>query len=118
MKIDHGLVGQDYKLKSNVFLFVMGMNADSNHSFPVHNIAQSINIVCFRQQRFNYLKKFYHPQQNGWMDSDGFNKWIQNWYREVKEKSDGPWLMILDNCGDHEIDFRLPGVRFEFLPPR
>ena len=40
------------------------------------------------------------------------------WYREVKEKSDGPWLVILDNCDDHELYVSLPGVHFEFLPPR
>ena len=36
----------------------------------------------------------------------------------MKEKSDAPWLMILDNCGGREMDVSLPGVRFEFLPPR
>ena len=52
------------------------------------------------------------------MDSNGFKKCIEMWYREVKERSDSPWLMILDNCGGHELAVILPGVRFEFLPPR
>ena len=52
------------------------------------------------------------------MESNGFEKWIQKWYREVEEKSDCPWLMIPDNCGGHEMDVSLPGVRFEFLPQR
>ena len=95
----------------------MAVNADGSHSFPVHYIGQSINPVCFRQQRFNYLKQFYHSQQNGRMDSNGFKKWIEMRSREVKEKSDGLWLMILDNCGGHELDVSLPVVRFEFLPP-
>ena len=96
----------------------MAVNADGSHSFPEHYIGQSQNAVCFRPQHFNYLKELYHSQQNGWMDSNGFKKWIQKWYREVNEKSDGPWFMILDNCGGHEMDVRLPGVRFEFLPQR
>ena len=51
------------------------------------------------------------------MHGDGFKKWIEMWYQEVKEKSSSSWLMILDKCDGHELDFSLPGVRFEFLPP-
>ena len=69
---------------------VMAVNADACHSFPVHYIGQSQNPVCFRQQRFNSLNEFYYSQKNDWMDSNGFKKWIQKWYREVKEKSNGP----------------------------
>ena len=43
---------------------------------------------------------------------------IEIWYQEVKEKANGPRLMILDNSCAHELDVILPGVRFEFLPPR
>ena len=56
---------------------VMAVNADGSHSFPEHYIGQSQNAVCFRPQHFNYLKELYHSQQNGWMDSNGFKKWIQ-----------------------------------------
>ena len=104
---------QTYKQRVSI---VMAVNADGSHSFPVHFIGQSTNPICFLQQRFVYLKQFYYSEQNGWMDNNGFKKWIEIWYREVKERSDGPCLMILNNCGGHELDFSLPGVRFEFLP--
>ena len=35
----------------------------------------------------------------------------------MKEKSDGPRLVIPDNCGGHELYVTFPDVRFEFLPP-
>ena len=52
------------------------------------------------------------------MDSDGFVDWLKWWYEEVKKKSTGPWLLIMDNCGGHESEIILPGVRIELLPPR
>ena len=97
---------------------VMEVNADGIHSFHVHSIGQSTNPDCFRQRRFVYLKEFYHSQQKSWTDRCVFKKWIEMWHKEVKEKSNSPWLMILDNCGNHELSVSLPGVRFEFLAPR
>ncbi len=52
------------------------------------------------------------------MDSNGFDHWIKWWYNEVRSRSNGPWLLIMDNCGRHELDCTLPGVKIELLPPR
>ena len=52
------------------------------------------------------------------MDSDGFVDWLNWCYEEVKKKSTGPWLLIMDICGGHESEIILPGVRIELLPPR
>eukprot|EP00171_Calliarthron_tuberculosum_P023769 IDg23769t1 len=40
-------------------------------------------------------------------------KW---WYSEFKKRSSGPWLSILDNCGDQDPLISIPDVRIEHLP--
>ena len=52
------------------------------------------------------------------MDCKGFLHWINTWYEEVKKLSNGPWLLLMDNCGGHELSITPDGVRIEFLPPR
>ncbi len=46
-----------------------------------------------------------------------FHKWLQFWHVEVQSKSDGPWLLLLDNCGSHGDLPVLDGVTYCFLPP-
>ena len=36
----------------------------------------------------------------------------------MQQKSDGPWLLLMDNYGVHEFTETLDRVRTEFLPPR
>ena len=60
----------------------------------------------------------YFSQKNGLMDSYSFKNWIELWYSEVPKKSNGPWLLTMDNCGGHESEFALPGLRIELLPLR
>ncbi len=64
------------------------------------------------------MEQNYWSQANWWMDSDGFVHWIQIGYNEVQKLSNGPWLLLMDNCGGHELIFMLDRVRIEFLPPR
>ncbi len=51
------------------------------------------------------------------MDAAGFECWLHWWYSEVKKKSDGPRLQLLDNCVDHISRTALTVVSIEFLPP-
>ena len=52
------------------------------------------------------------------MDYNRFNDWIKWWYTEMQSRSSGPWLLIMGNCGGHELEISLLGVRSELLPPR
>ena len=52
------------------------------------------------------------------MDSEGANDWIWRWYDQACNKSDGPWLPIMDNCDEHESEIALPGLRIESFPLR
>ena len=49
-------------------------------------------------------------------------EWLQNLNRVVvqqdSQKSNGPWLLIMDNCGGHESEIALQRLRIELLPPR
>ena len=85
---------------------------------PVSYIRTAARPNCFNDSRFASCKKQYWSQSKGWMDSKGFDHWIHSWYEEVKKLSPGPWLLLMDNCGGHELTISLEGVRIEFLPPR
>ncbi len=50
------------------------------------------------------------------MDGDEFFAWVYWWYEEVKNKSNGPWLLILDNCSGHDELQELENVTYFFLP--
>ncbi len=50
------------------------------------------------------------------MDSIGFNNWIKWWYIDIKECSNGPWILLFDNCGGHEPIVSMPRLRIEILP--
>lgn len=91
---------------------------DGNHSFPVYEIVNAQNITCWRDQRFIHHNKHYWSQSNDWIDIKGPEVWIKRWYEEVKKLSDGPWSLIMGNCGGHEVDVTLSGVHNEFKPPR
>ncbi len=89
-----------------------------SHILPISYIGQSAQPRCFRTGQYNHLKDRYGNQANGWMDSTKFEQWLKWWYSKVTQTSNGPWLLIIDNCGGHEHDINLPGVRIELLPPR
>ena len=36
----------------------------------------------------------------------------------MKEKSSGPWLLVMDNCGGYKVEADLPDVRIITLPLR
>ncbi len=50
------------------------------------------------------------------MDGDGFSAWVDWWYEEVINKSNGPWLLILDNFSGHDELQELENVTYVFLP--
>lgn len=52
------------------------------------------------------------------MDAEGFYDCINLCYHEVCKKSDGLWLLVIDNCGGHESETALSGVRIELFLPR
>ena len=61
------------------------------------------------------LKSSYTSQRCGFMDTTRFEQWIEWWYSEVKERSNGP-LLDIDNCSGYFFTQDLPGVRIEKLP--
>ena len=97
---------------------VMCVNADSSNVLPVSYVGTASNPKCFQDARFVPMKQNYWSQSNGWMDSKGFLQWIHMWYEEAKKLSNGPLLLVMDNCGGHELSITLNGVAIEFLPPR
>ena len=56
---------------------VMCVNADGSHAFPVHYIGKSRNPMSVRSAQFSHLKSNYWSQSNGWIDSKGFEHWLQ-----------------------------------------
>lgn len=49
------------------------------------------------------------------MDGDKFKQWLKWWYSEVNTVSNGPRLLILDNCGVHDASLQMEVVRIEFI---
>ena len=90
-------------------------NADASHVLPMRYIGSSKDPVCFRNHAS--ARSYYYSQRKGWMDGTVFQVWLKWWYSEVKKRSDGPWLLILDNFEGHNETIDLPGVRVECLPP-
>ena len=88
---------------------VLACNSDDSHILPVRYIGSAANLRCFRTKKYESQASRYWLQKNGWMDSDGLVDWLKWWYEEVKKKSTGPWLLIMDNCGGHESEIILLG---------
>ena len=97
---------------------ILACNTDGSHVIPVRYIGAAANPRCFRNDKYGNQRARYHSQKNAWMDSNGFNNWINWFYNEIKKKSSGSWLLIMGNCGGHESEIQLPGLRIEMLPPR
>ena len=106
---------QKYKARITIVLCV---NADGSHSVPVRYIGNSAEPRCLRDLRFSSLTLNYDSQKKAWMDSARFDKWMKWWYTEVRKRTTGDILLIMDNCGGHESSFDYPGLRVEFLPPK
>ena len=102
----------------NPITVVLCVNGDGLHAVPVSYIGYVASPRCFRDSRFNVLKTQYSNQANAWIDSTHFQKWINWWYSEVRKKTNAEILVIMDNCGGHELDADLSGLRIEFLPPK
>ena len=52
------------------------------------------------------------------MDSVRFEEWIKWWHDESHSRNPGPKLLIMDNCGRHNISADVHDVRIITLPPR
>ena len=96
----------------------MCVKADVTHGFPISFVGTAVKLNCFSDPRFAALKQNYWSQYNECMDNKGFMNWIQNWYDIFRQVSDGPSLLLMDNCGDQKLTVTLDRVRIEFLPPR
>jgi len=108
--------GTDLQVYKQRFSVVFCVNADGSHKLPMRYIAVPKKPMFFHVDDTHYHQ--YSCQSRGWMNVPGFVKWMDFWYEEVKQKSQGPYLLILDNCGGHEsgIDPNRSDVRIEFLP--
>jgi len=89
--------GTDLQVYKQRFSVVFCVNADGSHKLPMRYIA-----VPKKPMFFHVDDTHYHQYS----------------CQEVKQKSQGPYLLILDNCGGHEsgIDPNRSDVRIEFLP--
>ena len=57
-------------------------------------------------------------QPKGWMDGVRFGNWINQWYKLIREKSDGSWCLLMDNFFRHELDSTLHDKKIAYLPPK
>ena len=76
---------------------VLCVNADGSHTVPPRYIGKSVNPKCFNDFRFSHHRNFYSSQAKGWIDSDGFDKWIKWWHDRTEKHNPGPKLLIMDN---------------------
>ena len=54
---------------------------------------------------------------NGSIDTNGFSRWINIWYSEVEKISSGPWCLLMDNFGGHELNVNRDAASIVYLPP-
>ncbi len=106
--------GTEFQKRKERITTVYCCNSTGNHKLPMNYIGKSKNPRCMAD--FLLLRSRYHAQSSGWMDTERFIPWLQWWYSEVQKLSDGPWLLILDNCGSHIGLPELPGVTYFMLP--
>ena len=90
------------------------VNCDGSHALPLRYIGKSERPNFFKTHK--WAKSFYSAQKSAWMDGAQFKKWLNWWYSEVSKLSNGPWLLIVDNCGGHESRLSFLNLRIEFLP--
>lgn len=81
---------------------VLSCNADSFHMLPRCYIGKAETLFCFIGSRYSHVGAHYWSQTNAWMDSAGIFRWVRWWYGIIQQRSDGSWLLIVDNCGGHE----------------
>ena len=96
---------------------VFCVNADGTHALPLRYIGKSMNPKCFNDPRFSHHREFYSSQAKGWMDTDGFLKWIRWWYKEACDRNSGHKLLIKDYCSGHIVEENLADLRIITLPP-
>ena len=52
------------------------------------------------------------------MDASVFEYWFNIWYTEVRKKSEGPWCLLMDNCGGHGVTIAHDRLKVVFLPKK
>ena len=97
---------------------VMCINADGSHAFPVHYIGKAETPMCLGLPEYKHLKRNYWSQSNGWMDASDFEYWLNIWYTEVRKISEGPWCLLMDNCGRHGLTVAYDRLKVVFLPKK
>ncbi len=84
----------------------------------MYYIASTAKPRCSGENRFQPFKRQYRNQRNARMDWYGFDKWVTSSYGKVRKVKTDDVLIIKDNCGGHETNITLPGLRIELLSKR
>ena len=89
--------GTEFQKHKRRISIVMCVNYDGSHIFSVSYNGTATNPHCFNDPRFTSLKEKYYAQPNKWIQSNGFWRWINFWYSELKKISSVPWCLLMDS---------------------
>lgn len=81
---------------------VFTCNADGSEKLPLWIIGKSKNPRCFKNINLSKLKCEYTNQQNSWIDSQSFRKWLLKFNSKIKTQN-RKILLTMDNCSAHDI---------------
>ena len=102
------------KLKDRVTLVVCA-NATGSHKLPMTIIAKPQTPACIRGREWPVV---YFNQKRAWMDFITCKKWFEEvFYLEIKQRTDEPVLLLLDNAPGHINVLSKDNVTVKFLPP-
>ena len=102
------------KFKDRVTLVVCA-NATGSHKLPITLIGKPKRPACVtgREWPVHYIN-----QKRAWMDVTACKQWFDDvFYPEIKNRTDEPVLLILDNAPGHFNDLSKDNVTVKFLPP-
>lgn len=109
-------------------LIFLPKKTDIEHGIENHKIkiAHACNengshVVCYSKMFLNGPIKWSEvrcmSQKKKFIDSNGFNDWLNYWYSEVTSRAELPCLVIIDNWGWYESEINEADVRVEILLP-
>ena len=52
------------------------------------------------------------------MDTQGLEYWLKVWYKRVQPLSEGPWVLVMDNCGGQEMSINFEKLKIVLLLSR
>ena len=77
--------GTELQKHERRFSIVMWVNSDGSHILSVSYLGTAMNPNFFGDPRFAPLKGNNWSWPDGWMDCNGFRRWINFWNSEVKK---------------------------------